>query len=127
MGNGDCTVVQRELPWLVNGSLSSDLQRSLWQHLGTCRDCRSDLIAWSGLAAKVRAAAVDAPPEALDAVWKSIRRRVADPEGAGQAGPVLGAVFPPLTVAGDIMRWAVARAMELADEPPSARPFYGPS
>lgn len=127
MGNGDCTVVQRELPWLVNGSLPSDRQRSLWQHLGACGDCRSDLIAWSGLAAKVRAATVDAPPDALDTVWKAIRRRGVDPQGTGQGGPVLGAVFPPLTVAGDIMRWAVARAIGLADAPPSPFPFYGPS
>ncbi len=126
MGNKNCTQVQGDLPWLVNGSLAPHLQRPLWQHLAECPACRSDLIVWARLATDVRAVTADAPSDALAAMWQTIRRRTVKAQATSQRQTV-GAVFPPLTVAGDVARWAVARAMRLSNASLSPFPRHVPS
>ena len=122
MGNKTCTEVQTELPWLVNGSLCSERQRPLWQHLGECRNCRSDMVEWARLAAGVRAVQANTPAHVLESVWQAICRGAMEDERAGHRVRPISAVFPPLGVVGDVLRWALLRAGQLSDIPPS--PFH---
>lgn len=115
MDNRNCTDVREELPWLVNGSLPSHRQHELWQHLGACPACRTELVAWARLAARVRAAAVDAPPAVLAAAWQAIHRRTGKVRQNTNKPTLIAAVSPPLTIAGDVLRWAVTQAMRQSD------------
>jgi hypothetical protein len=105
-----CSDVLEDLPWLANQSLSPARRRILWEHLSHCTSCRADLVTWltwaktaaRGLPA-LDPAILDPTPVVPSATVRS--GRIPHPNPVG----------PPLTVVGQMLAWAAARA--LAEQP----------
>ncbi len=111
MSNPSCAAIQDELPWLVNGSLACHQQRSLWQHIAGCGDCRSALVEWSRLATTVQAGSIEAPPMVLADVWQAVHLATTQVEEMKSEASLLLALFSPLIMASRTVREAIWRGL----------------
>jgi predicted anti-sigma-YlaC factor YlaD len=112
MSNPSCGTVRDTLPWLVNGSLSRQQQRPLWQHLAGCDACRACFVECTQWAAALREEAVTAPTKVLADVWQAVHQAtVARAETDPAASLRWKSRFFPLIRANHTVREAIGLAL----------------
>jgi hypothetical protein len=108
-----CTMVQYELPWLVNATLSQERQRVLWSHLTRCHTCHSDFISCARVATQLHEAQPNVPAGLFPVTWWVIYPKtcnIVDVHPESQDFVALS--LTPLTVVGDVLQWVLHRVVK---------------